>query len=79
MCVDVSDLPAVRQAVESLQPIHLLVNNAGMTILQHFLEVTPDAYDRCGHRFSIPCLILGECRELRANVSKLNAVVINLV
>ncbi len=53
MCVDVSDLPAVRKAVEAVQPIHLLVNNAGVATLQHFLDVTPEEYDRCGFVTSV--------------------------
>ena len=46
VCIDVSDLDAVKKAVESVTPIHLLVNNAGVTQLQHFLDVTPEAYDK---------------------------------
>ena len=46
MCVDVADLDAVKKAVESVGPIHLLVNNAGVSVLQHFLDVTPEVYDR---------------------------------
>ena len=45
-CIDVSNLDAVKKAVESLAPIHLLVNNAGVTRLQHFLDVTSEAYDQ---------------------------------
>ena len=45
-CIDVADLDAVKKAVESVAPIHLLVNNAGVTQLQHFLDVAPEAYDR---------------------------------
>ena len=46
VCVDVADLDAVKKAVESVAPIHLLVNNAGVSVLQHFLNVTPEAYDQ---------------------------------
>ena len=45
-CIDVADLDAVKAAVESSAPIHLLVNNAGVTRLQHFLDVTPEAYNQ---------------------------------
>ena len=45
-CVDVADLDAVKKAVELVAPIHLLVNNAAVAQLQHFLDVTPEAYDR---------------------------------
>ena len=45
-CVDVADLDAVKKAVESVAPIHLLVNNAGVSVLQHFLDITPEAYDK---------------------------------
>ena len=43
--VDVADIEATRKEVEKLCPIHMLVNNAGVTQLQPFLEVTPEAYD----------------------------------
>lgn len=46
ICVDISDVAAVKKQLESLGPIHLLVNNAAVADLQPFLEVTPDAYDR---------------------------------
>ena len=45
-CIDVADLDAVKKAVESLAPIHLLVNNAGVAQLQHILDVTPEVYDK---------------------------------
>ena len=45
-CVDVADLDAVKKAVESVAPVHLLVNNAGVSVLQNFLDVTPEAYDQ---------------------------------
>jgi len=46
VCVDVADIEATKKEVEKLEPIHLLVNNAGVTTLQPFLEVTPEAYDK---------------------------------
>ncbi|KAL5473500.1 hypothetical protein EMCRGX_G027990 [Ephydatia muelleri] len=46
ICVDISDMTAVQKQLESLGPIHLLVNNAAVADLQPFLEVTPDSYDR---------------------------------
>jgi L-xylulose reductase len=42
----VSDLPAVEAVVNGAGPIHLLVNNAGVSQLQSVLDTTPDAYDR---------------------------------
>ena len=45
-CIDVADLEAVKRTVESLTPIHLLVNNAGVAQLQHILDVTPEVYDK---------------------------------
>ena len=45
-CIDVADLDAVKKAVESVAPIHLLVNNAGVAQLQHILDVTPEVYDK---------------------------------
>ncbi len=46
MCADVSDLVTIEAEISKLKPIHLLVNNAGVAQLQHFLDVTPDSYDR---------------------------------
>ncbi len=46
VCIDVSDIEAAKKEVERLGPIHLLVNNAGVTEIQSFLEVTPEAYDK---------------------------------
>lgn len=44
--VDVADIEATRKEVEKLGAVHMLVNNAGVTQLQPFLEVTPEAYDK---------------------------------
>lgn len=46
VCVDVSDLDAVKRAIQPLEPIHMLVNNAGVSQLQSVLDVTPDVYDK---------------------------------
>ena len=46
VCVDVADIEQVKAEVEKLGPVHLLVNNAGVGKLQHFLHVTPEAYDK---------------------------------
>ncbi|WP_309572761.1 glucose 1-dehydrogenase [Deinococcus sp.] len=43
---DLEEAGAARDAARSAGPIDLLVNNAGISILQPFLEVTPDAFDR---------------------------------
>ncbi|XP_019642592.1 PREDICTED: L-xylulose reductase-like [Branchiostoma belcheri] len=42
---DLADPEATKTAVESVGPIDLLVNNAGIVILQSFLDVTLDAFD----------------------------------
>lgn len=46
ICVDIADVKAVQEQLESVGPINLLVNNAAVTDLQPFLEVTPDTFDR---------------------------------
>ncbi len=46
VCADVSDMATVKAELSKLRPIHLLVNNAGVGQLQHFLDVTPESYDR---------------------------------
>jgi len=43
---DVSDIKSTVALVEKLTPIHLLVNNAGITKLQSFLEITKEVYDQ---------------------------------
>ena len=45
VCVDLQDLKSTLKEVESIGPIHLLVNNAAVAMLQPFLEVTEEAYD----------------------------------
>ncbi|EZA57458.1 L-xylulose reductase, partial [Ooceraea biroi] len=45
ICVDLRDWDATRKAVESVLPIDLLVNNAGLSILAPFLDVTPESFD----------------------------------
>jgi NADP-dependent 3-hydroxy acid dehydrogenase YdfG len=44
--VDVSDLQDTREKLWPVMPVDLLVNNAGVTSLQSFLEITPDEYDK---------------------------------
>ncbi|XP_078692984.1 L-xylulose reductase-like [Branchiostoma floridae x Branchiostoma belcheri] len=46
---DLADPEATKSAVESVGPIDLLVNNAGIVILQSFLDVTLDAFDKVMH------------------------------
>ncbi|XP_015275842.1 PREDICTED: L-xylulose reductase isoform X2 [Gekko japonicus] len=46
LCVDVGDWEATEAALNKVDDIDLLVNNAGIALLQPFLEVTKDAFDR---------------------------------
>ena len=46
MCADVTDLVTMETVISQHYPIHLLVNNAAVGHLQHFLDVTPESYDR---------------------------------
>ena len=46
MCVDIGNFEETQKVVASLGDIHLLVNNAGISILEPFLEVTPEAFDK---------------------------------
>ena len=43
--VDLADAAATREAARQAQPIDLLVNNAGTTTLQSFLETTVETFD----------------------------------
>ncbi len=45
LVLDVTDLEAVRAAIDAADPFHVLVNNAGTNRPQSFLDVTEDAYD----------------------------------
>lgn len=45
LAVDLTDAAATRRAAEALQPIDRLVNNAGTTTLQSFLDTTLEAFD----------------------------------
>lgn len=46
ICADLSDADVARQAAEVAGDIDLLVNNAGIAILQPFLEATEQAFDQ---------------------------------
>lgn len=43
--VDLADSEATKNAVEAVGPVDLLVNNAGINVLQPFLDVTVEAFD----------------------------------
>ncbi|KAG7211972.1 hypothetical protein KM043_011173 [Ampulex compressa] len=45
ICVDLRDWDATKKAVQSILPIDLLVNNAGVAVLKPFLDLTPDDFD----------------------------------
>ena len=46
VCVDLADWDATRNAVKSILPIDLLVNNAGIAILDPFLTAKPEDFDK---------------------------------
>ncbi|XP_069808233.1 L-xylulose reductase [Dendropsophus ebraccatus] len=46
VCVDLGDWSATEAALSNIGPVDLLVNNAGVALLQPFLEVTQEAFDR---------------------------------
>ncbi|HEY0181193.1 MAG TPA: SDR family oxidoreductase [Rhodopila sp.] len=45
LVLDVTDLPAMREAIGAAEPFDILVNNAGTNRPRTFLEVTEDDYD----------------------------------
>uniref|UniRef100_A0A8C3GF85 Dicarbonyl and L-xylulose reductase n=1 Tax=Cairina moschata TaxID=8855 RepID=A0A8C3GF85_CAIMO len=47
LCLDLADWDATEAAVGAAGPFELLVNNAAVAVLQPFLEVTREAFDRC--------------------------------
>ncbi|XP_077019263.1 carbonyl reductase [NADPH] 2 isoform X2 [Tamandua tetradactyla] len=46
VCVDLGDWEATAQALGDVGPVDLLVNNAAVALLQPFLEVTKEAFNR---------------------------------
>ncbi|XP_074116571.1 L-xylulose reductase isoform X1 [Sminthopsis crassicaudata] len=46
VCVDLGDWEATERALSNIGPVDLLVNNAGVALLQPFLKVTKEACDR---------------------------------
>ncbi|MCI4384014.1 hypothetical protein PGIGA_G00033430 [Pangasianodon gigas] len=46
VCVDLADWDATERALKDVGPIDLLVNNAGCAMLQPFLEITQDSFDK---------------------------------
>ncbi|XP_039357409.1 L-xylulose reductase [Mauremys reevesii] len=46
LCVDLGDWDATKAALSKVDAIDLLVNNAAVAVLQPFLEVTKEAFDR---------------------------------
>ena len=45
ICVDVGNWNATREAVQRITPIHLLVNNAAVAIVEPALEASPENFD----------------------------------
>lgn len=43
---DLSDWDATEKAVSAIGPLDLLVNNAGVNILEHFLDVTKESFNK---------------------------------
>lgn len=46
VCVDLANRDLAKSAMEKLGPVDGLVNNAGITWLEAFLDVTPEAFDK---------------------------------
>ncbi|XP_065836932.1 L-xylulose reductase-like [Oscarella lobularis] len=57
---DVTNTQETMERVRSLGPIHLLVNNAGVGVLQPFLDVTEEAYGRVMDVNLKACLFVGQ-------------------
>ncbi|XP_062072311.1 carbonyl reductase [NADPH] 2 isoform X1 [Lepus europaeus] len=49
VCVDLGDWEATERALGGVGPVDLLVNNAAVALVQPFLEVTKEAFDRSFH------------------------------
>ncbi|XP_068119749.1 L-xylulose reductase [Hyperolius riggenbachi] len=46
ICVDLGDWSATEAALKSIGPVDLLVNNAAIAIIEPFLEVTQESFDK---------------------------------
>ena len=46
ICVDIGDWDATQAALQGIGPIHLLVNNAGISERQAFFDITKDVFDK---------------------------------
>lgn len=46
VCVDLTDWQATQKAVEDIGHIDLLVNNAGVSVLESFLDIKPESFDK---------------------------------
>ena len=46
ICVDLADWNATKNELEKLEPVDGLVNNAGVALLEGFLDVTPEVFDK---------------------------------
>ena len=46
ICTDITNTVAVSAIIEEFGDIHLLVNNAGVSVLEPFLEVKEEHFDR---------------------------------
>ncbi|CAH6776566.1 Cbr2 [Phodopus roborovskii] len=46
VCVDLGDWEATEKALRAIGPVDLLVNNAGVALIQPFMESTKEVFDR---------------------------------
>eukprot|EP00123_Amoebidium_parasiticum_P016481 comp23451_c0_seq1/m.39130 comp23451_c0_seq1/g.39130 ORF comp23451_c0_seq1/g.39130 comp23451_c0_seq1/m.39130 type:complete len:245 (-) comp23451_c0_seq1:245-979(-) len=60
LCVDLEDTEATKAAVGSLCPIDLLVSNAGVALLQPFLETDVESWDRTMSANVRSALVVGQ-------------------
>lgn len=47
--INLEDWVATQKAVEEIGPVDLLVNNAGVAVLESFLDIKPESFDRFLH------------------------------
>lgn len=46
VCVDLTDWEATERAVRDIGHVDLLVNNAGVAVLEPFLDIKPESFDK---------------------------------
>jgi len=78
ICIDLQNIDQVKATVNKIDGIQLLVNNAGFTILQPFLEVTTEAYDQVMSINVKSVLFLSQCVAKKMIEAGIGGSIVNI-